>query len=149
MPDIAPFDFQELSQGDASTGRTYSFIANITKTTSLAPSAEGSYKYKVVFCAQDSLNEISEDSEFEFKLDTAAPVIADNSAANITKSPVVDGKVNGVVKISGTVSDVGSGFSQLKYGTGDFASASASGVTVTGSSWSFNFDTTTLSESPS
>ncbi len=141
-------DFQELSQGDASTGRTYSFIAHITKATSLAPAGAGSYKYKVVFCAQDSLNEISEDSEFEFKLDTAAPVISDNSAANITKSPVVDGKVNGVVKISGTVSDVGSGFSQLKYGTGDFASASASGVTVTGSSWSFNFDTTTLSESP-
>lgn len=155
-------DLQQLSAGNASTGKTYSFTANITKKTgcSLAPAADGSYKYKVVFSAQDSLNEISEDSEFEFKLDTAAPVIAEGSVNNITKSPVVDGKVNGVVRISGSVTDVGSGFSQLKYGIKPeiepeadaeaecFASASASGVTVTGSSWSFNFDTTTLSGSP-
>ncbi len=141
-------NLQQLSAGDASTGRTYSFTANITKKTSLAPADAGSYKYKVIFSARDSLNEQSEDSEFEFKLDTAAPVIAEDSTENITISPLIDGKVNGTIRISGSVTDVGSGFSQLKYGTGAFASASASGVTVTGSSWSFNFDTTTLTESP-
>ena len=143
-------DLQQLPAGNASTGKTYSFTANITKKTgsSLAPAAEGSYKYKVIFSAQDSLNEISEDSEFEFKLDTAKPVIAEGSINNITKSPVIDDKVNGVVKISGSVTDVGSGFSQLKYGTGDSASASSSGVTVTGSSWSFNFDTTPVALAP-
>lgn len=141
-------NLQQLSAGDASTGRTYSFTANITKKTSLAPADAGSYKYKVIFSARDSLNEQSEDSEFEFKLDTAAPVIAEDSTENITISPLIDGKVNGTIRISGSVTDVGSGFSQLKYGTGAFASASASGVTVTGSSWSFTFDTTTLTESP-
>jgi len=138
-------DFAEDSSS-GTDGKTYNFTALITGN--LVPSQEAAYKYKVGFVAEDELFAKNESSEFEFKVDNKAPEIPVNE---ITVVPTVtDGKdyVNGIIeKITGSVSDVGSGFSKLYYKIDSDDFANAQEVTDASSPWTIkDIDTTTLDD---
>lgn len=136
--------------GSSSEGYTYNFTAEITKAAgkTLNPETPGSYKVKVALIAEDSLTVKSDPTEFEFKLDNKKPEI---TTSEIVVSPTVTEEglnyVNGVVKISGTVSDSGSGLTATDplyyYQTGD---TDPTPISLSGVAWSFNFDTTVLTD---
>ncbi len=132
--EIIDTDFRKTFDGDDSSGKIYEFTAKITKkndASSLVPSAESSYKYKIAFVAEDSDGSKNEPVEFEFNVDNKAPEIP---LEGITVIPTVtkDGlaKVNGTIRVSGSVSEVGSGFSKLYWGIGDAEKEEVTGVSA-------------------
>ena len=147
-------NFKKDSDGDSSNGKSYTFIAEITaksgKSLDLNSTEPGIHKYKVNFSAIDSLNggqSESESYDFEFNLDNAKPVISVptiSPTVNKTENSLTTTYVNGEIKVSGTVSDVGSGFKTLKYGIDTTSSAGATDITdkVSGTNWSFEYNTT-------
>ena len=146
--DFVVESFTKDSDGNENSGKIYYFIGKIKakagKSLDVNSSDSGSHKYIVSFGVTDSvLGGKDESYDFEFKLDNAKPVIS-----GITASPTVpDGDksyVNGEIKISGTISDVGSGIKTLKYGINTTSSASAKDITnkISGANWLFEYDTT-------
>lgn len=129
--------------GDEANGKTYSFTARIypkDNTSVLAPLTPSAYKYKVGFIAEDSLHAKNEVNEFEFKVDNKNPELP---LSDIVITPVVNQNgtnyVNGIVIVSGSVSDTGSGFNNLKWKINDGAETTVSDA---GSTWRFSVDTT-------
>ena len=129
--------------GDDSNGKSYNFTAKIypkDNTSILAPLNKSAYKYKVGFIAEDSLHAKNDVNEFEFKVDNKEPEVP---ADDIVITPLVNQNgtnyVNGIVIVSGSISDVGSGFNNLKWKIDNGAETLVSGA---GSTWSFSLDTT-------